>query len=149
MEWFATECLWVENTDTLPWRLEDVFHYVRPDIGGDASNDSRWLPDVPNYYLRGDAWVDEEVGVGVGCWYAAEERFMCHYWQDPAGGFHADLREPADVLLEPGERWEGAGAQAFFFAPRDVTRAGMGEAIARLRDDVLAASAGIRENDGR
>jgi len=26
--WIASQCLWVENADTIPWRLGEVFHYL-------------------------------------------------------------------------------------------------------------------------
>lgn len=131
-EWLASECLWVENTDAVPWTLAEVFHYLRPESGSEPL-----LNDIPNYYRQGAAWVDAEAGVGVACWYADGDAFQCDYWKDPNGGFHSDLREKLDVVLEPGQRHAMDRGNAFFFPLRKISIAAFGEAVEGLEAVVL------------
>ncbi|HEO70531.1 MAG TPA: hypothetical protein ENN80_04660, partial [Candidatus Hydrogenedentes bacterium] len=63
--WIASECLWVENTETAAWRLAEIFHYLVPELGGSNENDEPFSAGVPNYYLRGAAWCDAEADLGV------------------------------------------------------------------------------------
>ncbi|MBN2311529.1 MAG: hypothetical protein JXR94_21305 [Candidatus Hydrogenedentes bacterium] len=140
--WFASQCLWVENTDTTAWRLEDIFHYLAPSIGGSREGDEPLTADVPNYYLRGSAWIDEAAGAGAGCWYADEKSFRCHYWTDEGGGYHSDLSEPCGVTLEPGARYEGPGALAFFFPIEAATPAAFRDATGAVKGAVAAPRPG-------
>jgi len=135
--WMATRCLWVENTDDGPWRLKEVFHYVDPRIGGAPDADVPLLADIPNYFRHGAAWVDTDAGLGVGCWYADDDAFGCRYWLDPAGGHHADLRQPVDVTLQPGQRHEMEPQPAFVFSIEDTSLAGFARALDALAKAVL------------
>lgn len=137
-EWFATQCLWVENTDTTPWRLCEVFHYMTPGIGGNATGDVPLGLEVPNYYIRGNAWIDPDAKLGIACWYANDHEFDCHYWKDPNGGFHADLRTNVDKVLQPNERFDAPGPPAFFFPLRDTSRTTFAEAVRTLETKVSA-----------
>jgi hypothetical protein len=134
--WFAAQCLWVENTDTEPWKLAEVFQYLVPALGGDPAGDEPLVGKAPNYYRRGAAWVDAGAGVGVGCWYIDEDAFQCSYWKDPGGGFHADLHETVDAELKPRQQVRLKGHLAFVFPLEDISTAGFGKAIARLEEIV-------------
>lgn len=124
-EWFASQCLWVENADTVAWELVDVFHNVRPSLGGSNENDEGLVAGVPNYYARGSVWVDETLGLGLACWYANDDDFQSRFWKDESG-FHGDLRRVAQVMLGPGERYEEASPHAFFFAVEKPFRESFG-----------------------
>ena len=130
--WFASQCLWVENTDVQPWWLDHVFHYMAPFLGGDSAGDEPIGKDVPNYYIRSAAWIDQSAGLGIGCWYPDMTAFECRYWKDEGGGFHADLRERVGSLLEPGQRQVMPGAWAFFFPFRDPTPEGYARESKRI-----------------
>ena len=134
--WFASQCLWVENTDAAPWRLDHVFHYVIPSLGGDSAGDEPIGKDVPNYYVRSAAWVDPAAGLGIGCWYPDKGAFECRYWKDEGGGFHGDLRERVDQVLQPGQRHTMPGAWAFFFPLSDPTPEGFARESARIAEEV-------------
>jgi hypothetical protein len=135
--WLAAECLWVENTDTVPWRLMEVFQYVVPAIGGDSAGDEPLMGAVPNYYQRGAAWIDKAAGLGVGCWFSSDEAFECSYWKDPGGGFHSDLREKIDRELAPGQRLDLGRSPAFTFPLTDVSRTGFAAAVARVKQAAI------------
>lgn len=135
--WLASQCLWVENADTVAWKLVEVFHYLLPCIGGDPLNDEPLTNGVANYYLAGSAWTDPAANTGVGCWYADERAFASNYWKDPQGGFHADLRHGVDKELRPGQRLTINGPHAFFFGFENGTREAFGEAVARMGEVAL------------
>ena len=135
--WMASACLWVENTDNVAWTLEDVFHYTYPALGGDPAGDVSLMAKATNYYRRGGAWIDAAAGVGLGCWYADTEAFECRYWQNPQGGFHADLYQRIGVVLEPGQRYAVGGQPAFFFSLDDVSLAGFSKAAQAVAEAVL------------
>jgi hypothetical protein len=134
--WFASQCLWVENTDTGPWRLDHVFHYIIPSLGGDSAGDEPVGKDVPLYYIRSAAWVDQAAGVGIGCWYPDKAAFQCRYWKDEGGGFHGDLRERVDTVLQPGQRHTMPGAWVFFFPLSDPTPEGFSRQSARIASEI-------------
>jgi hypothetical protein len=139
-EWFASQCLWVQNTDTKAWTLDEVYHYVRPTIGGDPAGDNSLCGSTTNYYVRGDAWIDENVGLGIGAWFPGGSGYQCRFWKDPdgGGGFHGDLRKKVDKELAPGQRWTASDTPVFLFPLRDTTRVGFGAVVDRLRQQVLA-----------
>ncbi|MCX7044853.1 MAG: beta-galactosidase, partial [Candidatus Sumerlaeota bacterium] len=138
-EWVASQCLWIENADDAPWRLAEIYHYLSPAIGGDKSNDEP-LAEAPNYYLQGGAWVDKQANLGAGCWFANAEDFACTYWKD-RDGHHADLRQKADVILRPGQRFEAPPVMAFFFPLEQPTRQAFGAAADVICKEVVATSA--------
>ena len=150
--WIASQCLWVENTDTAPWLLMGIAHVLTPEIGGDPKNDEPLWPSVPDYYRRGSAWTDFEAERGIGCWFCSDKDFKCRFWKDEDGVFHADLeswpRGSADALFTmdhvilPGDRLDIHGPKAFFF-PMDGTRqADFDSAVARLKRDVCKRRSG-------
>ncbi len=128
-DWLATQCLWVENTDTAPWTLARIFHCLEPAIGGSPEHDEPLNMRVQRYHRLGAAWVDETVGLGVGCWLPPDMEFYYRYWKDEHGGFHADVHEDPFVTLQPGQRYEPPGGRrAFFFAFQGTTREAFAEA---------------------
>lgn len=131
--WFASQCLWVKNSDTAPWRLVEVFHYLSPEIGGDARDDEPMASHVPNYYRRGTAWIDIQAGSGVGCWYPSGSPLESNYWKGPAGDIHSDLRQTVNRELLPGDQADIDDARAFFFPLEDITLKGFGKAVEQLQ----------------
>ena len=136
--WLASQCLWVENTDETAWRLADVFQYLMPAIGGAPDGDLPLMKEVPNYYQRGAAWIDPTAGKGVGCWFVDEKMFTCYYWKDPGGGFHADLRQKIDLMLEPGQRHAMESQPVFYFPLEEAAPKGFGTAVEHLKKSILA-----------
>ncbi|HOH29039.1 MAG TPA: hypothetical protein PLC40_05155 [Candidatus Hydrogenedentes bacterium] len=136
--WFASRCLWVENNDTVPWHLAEVFHYLSPEIGGDARDDEPMARRVPNYYRRGSAWIDQQAGSGIGCWYPSEARLSCDYWKGPAGDIHSDLRQQVNRELKPGDRVEIEDARTFFFPVEGLSLKDFGRAVEELHACVTA-----------
>lgn len=98
--------LWVENTDDRPLNLRETFHYPLPMIGGSPEGDVPGGPDVPNYYFPSASWHDPEAGGWLGVAAVNPTDFQVHLWIGEPGGHHADVRRAADVVLEPGERWD-------------------------------------------
>ena len=135
--WFACYCRWVKNTGRKPWRLEEMFYYTLPALGGSSVDDESLLQEVPNYYCTGGAWVDRAANVGVGCWYTHDAAFHCKYWKDDAGNFHPDLRYRVDRLLEPGDRVEVDIPPVFIFPLEEASVAAFGRAVGRLAKTVL------------
>lgn len=133
--WFASQCLWVENTSQETWRLENVFHYLTPVLGGSQEGDGP-VTFVPQYFRRGGAWVDATAGLGVGAWAPDGDAFQGSFWKDEGGGFHADFYQPAGVDLAPGERFTPEDSAAFFFAVAPQTLAGYGAAVTRVEDSL-------------
>ena len=133
----AAQCLWVENTDTTPWKLAEVFSYLMPALGGSPDGDEPLAGKVPNYYRRGAAWIDKTAGLGAGCWYNDEATFECNYWKDPGGGFHPDIRARVDAVLQPGQRHALNSPPAFFFAFKDTTQAGFGQTVSAIEKAAL------------
>jgi len=113
---FASECLWVENTDSHPWDLAEVFHWVDPSVGGSPTDDQPDGPDVPNYYLPAAGWADRKVGLGIGATYLPDSAYTCRYWRDPAGGIHSDLCLSVHRRLGPGELYSVSAPPVFVFA---------------------------------
>ena len=120
--WIGSRCLWVRNTDTLPWPLEAVYEHLMPAIGGDAAHDVPLEIGVPQYYRRGGGWVDPIAGLGAACWFPVEADFSCRYTKDDRGGFHPDLRLPVGRILLPGQSLNIDGPPAFYFALDGLTR---------------------------
>jgi len=139
-EWVASQCLWVENTDSSSWTLENVFHYLAPGIDGDPAGDEP-LSLVPNYYRAGGAWMDSAAGLGVAAWVPNGEAFRGGFWKDEGGGLHSDLYQPAGVVLSPGERFMPSPDLAFFFALEDLTLSAFGQ-TASLIETELAGTGG-------
>lgn len=136
-EWIASQCLSVTNTGDATWELGEAFHYLLPEIAGVAADDVPLANDVPNYYRSGGAWVDEAAGIGLACWFRDGDVFECRFWKNEQGGFHADLRQKADVVLAPGEMWTPESNEpAFIFPISPPTREGFGKAIAEMSADI-------------
>ena len=115
--WFGARFLWLENTDTRPWKLMAYFHYALSNLAGDASDDEVGGPDVPNYYRRGMAvtWFDPKAKLHYGIAQGKPGDFQMHFWKDPAGGQHADVRREIKVTLKPGERYAEPQPVAYVF----------------------------------
>ena len=115
--WFGARCVWVENTDTRPWKLMAGFHYALSRIAGDASDDEVGGPDVPNYYMRDAAvtWFDPKAKLHYGIAQGRPGDFEMHFWKDPAGGQHADVRREIGKVLKPGERYAEPQPTAYVF----------------------------------
>lgn len=135
--WFASQCLWVENTDDQPWFLESVYHYLLPTIGGESAGDEPLVIGVPQYYRRGGAWIDKQAGLGIGAWFTLDADFGFNYWKDEAGGLHPDLYEPVRRELRPRQRLTIPGRPAFFFPLRDPSRFGFAAATWQVERAVL------------
>ena len=135
----ASECLWIDNTDTEPWDLVEVFHWVAPQVGGSVDGDEADGPDVPNYYLHAAGWVDRKAGLGVGVTYPPGSGYECRYWRDERGGVHSDLRYEVDQRLAPGKRYVPGAPPAFVFGYRSATRRDMGSAANDVLSVTLAA----------
>lgn len=131
----TSRCLWIENTDSEPWDLVEIFHWVNPRLGGDVAGDQPDGVDVPNYYLNASGWVDRKVGLGIGAVYPPGSGYDCRYWRDKAGGIHSDLRFKVDRTLEPGERYEPTAPSVFVLAYRSKQP----RALAAATSDVLSA----------
>jgi hypothetical protein len=129
---FAAQCLVVANTDTRPYVVRGVFYSLLPELA-DSSADDDELVTAPNYYRRGAAWVDNNAGLGIGCWYPPDTRFICSWWRDPENGsHHADLRQEYSVRLEPGESFKPDADMALFFGFRGTSLAAFSQTLDAL-----------------
>ncbi len=135
--WMACQLRWAENTDpTRTWRLVDAYHAFRPFLGGSPEGDVPAGDDIPQHHLRGAAWVDPEAGVGVGGSYLNEGDYECHYWIDPEGGFHPDLRHGVERELAPGERVAIDGPLSFHFPVDGTELRDVAETLSAVRKEV-------------
>ncbi len=93
--YFTSRCLWIENTDTEPWKLQSYFHCPFSNIAGDSSDDK----PRPGY------WLDEKAKLCYGV--ARPNGFRVSFWKGQAGEEHADVyRWPTlEKVLKPGERF--------------------------------------------
>jgi hypothetical protein len=94
------------------------FHYALSRIAGDASDDEVGGPEVPNHYRRGMAvtWFDPTAKLHYGVAQGRAGDFQMHFWKDPAGGQHADVRREIGLTLKPGERYAEPQPTAYVFA---------------------------------
>ncbi len=95
--------LWVENTDSRPWRLVDAFWFCRPSIGGSSQDDLQGGAEVPMYYLSAQFWTDAKLGGAFGA--VGGDGWQVSFFRNPAGGFHPDARYAVGRDLKQGERW--------------------------------------------
>ncbi len=133
----TSQCLWVENTDSQPWHLVEVFHWIAPSIGGDPAGDEPDGVDVPNYYLPAGGWVDRQAGLGVGVVYTSGSGYACRYWRDKGGGIHSDLRLEVDKRLAPGQRHKTTAPPVFVFGYHAKEPRAMSLAAAQVLPEVL------------
>ncbi|MFQ6132686.1 MAG: LamG-like jellyroll fold domain-containing protein [Armatimonadota bacterium] len=121
-----SKLLWVENTDSRPWHMEQYFHYAQPHIGGSAEGDEPALR-VPNYHLPVGVWGDEEVGAYYGCFAPEDQRCAVTFFttEGPEGlNYHADARRQVSVDLEPGQRYDRPQPAFRLFAVRKSDQPG-------------------------
>lgn len=128
--WFIVQGLWVENIDTTPWNLQNIFYYTRPAIGGRAKGDEEGAFNVPNFYIPFGSWEDTQAGYGLAVIALGEEPAI-NYWKDK-DGFHSDCRHVVGIELQPGERYEKAGPPAVHFG----YRAGKGSELLNRLEEV-------------
>jgi len=100
--------LWVESLDDRQWELVDCFVFCRPAIGGDAADDRKGGPQVPNYYRRAEYWIDAKSGGAFGA-VSPDDSWKVHFWTDEGGGFHPDARREVNLTLTKGQRWTADG----------------------------------------
>lgn len=136
--WFGAQSLWVENTDTRPWKVAGLFHYTRPAIGGSAEGDEESDLNVPNFYLPVAAWEDPEAGLGQAV-FGLGEGLRVRYWKD-RDGFHSDCRQAVEVELQPGERYSAEGPMAIHFGYRTGEDAGLLVRCEQVRKEAVARS---------
>ena len=131
--WFAAQGLWVENTDSNPWRLAEMFHYTIPALGGDSKGDGPGSLDVPNFYIPFGSWEDPDAGVGQGV-FSLTDGLKIRYWTDYAG-FHSDCRRPVGAKLSAGDRYETKGFAAIHFGYHPEGRQALLDRIERVRQE--------------
>jgi hypothetical protein len=110
--------LWLENTDSRPWLLADVFWFCRPAIGGVADDDLIGGPAVPNYYRAAQFITDSKLG---GCFGAVSQPdgWRVAFWKD--NSIHPDVFRKVDRELRAGQRHECAGMPyVWVYALRDA-----------------------------
>jgi hypothetical protein len=135
--WLASEGVSVANTAAQPWRLGALFHYCAPLTTGDAAQVEP-LCAVPDYYQALAGWADRAQHRAVACWAPAGSKLTGFFWKDGPASFHSDMREPADVLLEPGATWKASPTPLLWFAVPDDGRDASAAAARRC-----AAQAGL------
>jgi agarase len=91
--WFTSRLVWIENTDSVAWRLGAYFHYLPSNIAGDDSDDEP----------KGTYWEDKAAGACFGIVPGSRE-LQVVFWKDKGGGEHPDAFRKLGVSLEPGER---------------------------------------------
>lgn len=135
VDYFVSQCLWVENTDSEPWTLARVLHSLTPALGGSSDGDEILDMRVQRYHRRGGGWVDPQAGLGVGMWLPAEWQFYYAFWKGDDGTFHTDVRFDPYVTLAPGERYEEpTGRRVFVFPLTRLTRDGFADATRAIDD---------------
>jgi len=131
---FTSRLLWVENTDTEPWRLAQYFHYAHSNIGGDQANDVS-ATKLPSGVV---AWTNTKLGAALGCISLNPDDFRMSYWRDPGpkGSEHPDVWRDVDLTLKPGERWDAPQPAAMFFGTKVLAQATDVAAAARTQGRV-------------
>ncbi len=136
--WVSMQCLWFENTDSMPWTAVQSYYFLLPAIGGETKGDvPLYAPDMHAYYLTGVAWIDKAVGKGVGCWFLQDPRIECTFWVDAKGRYRSDMRYQVNERLAPGQRVTAPGPPAFFFPLQGATRHDYEQAAKRLTKQVV------------
>ena len=100
--------LWLENSDSRPWRFVDAFWFCRSAIGGSAADDVVGGPSVPNYYRASQFCTDSKLG---GCFgvFGQSNGWRAMFWKEPGGSLHPDTRWSVERDLRPGDRWTADG----------------------------------------
>ncbi|MCX7008002.1 MAG: hypothetical protein NTY53_12275 [Kiritimatiellaeota bacterium] len=132
-EWFASEGVSVMNTSAQPWRLGALFHYCAPVVTGDPAKIEP-LCDAPEYYQALAGWADHTQNRAVGCWAPRGGKLTGFFWKDAPTAFHSDMREPADVLLQPGATWQASPEPLLWFAVPDASQASSAVAARRAAE---------------
>ncbi|HEY3320999.1 MAG TPA: beta-galactosidase [Planctomycetota bacterium] len=94
--WFTSQLLWIENTDTTPWELAEYYHYLPSNIGGSNKDDE----------ARGNYWFDPKTKMCLGIVPGGRD-LAVNFWKDPQGGEHPDARRKLNITLQPGQRYTG------------------------------------------
>ena len=137
-DWLASEGVSVVNTDARPWRLGALYHSCTP-LSTGAVAQIETLCDVQDYYQALTGWADRAQNRAVACWVPGGSKLRGFFWKDAPLAFHSDLREPADVLLQPGETWHATPTPVLWFAVPEASRAASAAAAHRC-----AAQAGLQ-----
>jgi len=132
-EWFASEGVSVANTSAQPWRLGALFHYCTPLTTGNTTQIEP-LCDAPQYYQALAGWADRAQNRAVGCWAPRGGKLTGFFWKDGPTSFHSDMREPADVFLQPGATWQATPEPLLWFAVPDASQAASAVAARRAAE---------------
>ncbi len=118
---FSSRLLWIENSDTQPWRLASVFHYALSNIGGDQADDTS-LKQLPAGVV---AWTNTKLGGVLGCISFNTDDFKMMFWRDPDSNNseHPDVWRDIEVTLKPGERYDEPQPAALFFGSKSAAHA--------------------------
>ncbi|MGD0092177.1 MAG: beta-galactosidase [Planctomycetota bacterium] len=101
-EWFSSQLIWIENTDSTPWELAEYYHYLPSNIAGSDKDDE----------ARGDYWFNPGTKMCFGIMPGSRE-IAVNFWKDPGGGEHPDARRKLNLTLQPGQRYSGVEPLAY------------------------------------
>jgi len=121
-EWFTSQLMWVENTDTQAWDLADYYHYLPSNIGGDAKDDEP----------RGNYWFDAGTRACFGI-VPGERGMEVHFWKDAGGGEHPDAARKLNITLQPGQRYAKDEPVAYVVAAKEEAWKETGRKLAGQR----------------
>ena len=123
------------EAQSIDWAVRQgaLFHYCSPHIVGDPAQIVP-LCDASQYYQALAGWSDRAHSRAVGCWAPRGGKLTGFFWKDAPTAFHADMREPADVLLKPGATWTAAPEPLLWFAVSDAGQAASAAAARRAAE---------------
>jgi len=111
--WFTSRLLWIENADTVPWRLGSYFHYALSAIGGNATDDT-----VTGLLPGGMVgWRNPKWNAYYGFAGGLVDDFRVYFYRDASanGQEHPDVWREVGRDLAPGERYAAPQPAATFF----------------------------------
>jgi hypothetical protein len=95
---FRSRILWIENTNSVPLKCGDYYHYAPSAFGSTSAsvitsdNLGAWR-DPKQHIEYGVAAANDDSGVTVV------------FWKDESGYEHPDCRRTVGLDLQPGQRW--------------------------------------------
>jgi len=148
--WMVVEFVELTNTDFRPLDVRGVFFQPRSALGGSSEGDRpASVSGVPRLWASapGDAWVDDESGFVWGAVAPRARGVAIHFWLNPHGGQHPDIRWRHKASLQPKETLKpdspvyaillgsDSGSKSWIAARREWS--------GWLSDDANATSAGL------
>jgi hypothetical protein len=119
---FESRMLWIENSDSEPWRIGAYYHYLISNIAGNAADDK---PEI-------NCWVDSKAGIRLGV-ADFSGSYLINFWKEDNGQEHPDTWRKLDLILQPGERYTETLPPVYIVAGKQSGDGSWGQVVSHIR----------------